>query len=330
MFKYNENVMIRLKQLFNSGVTRIKIVWLKYWALQRRFAFDHTTVSFRRALTLFLSALLAVYFLIGLPVFGYLVYAKKDEGTALSIAATIYPFPVAIVGNDIILLKPYSDRLSYLRFFAKQTQQPLPNEADLRNQVVTKLIDESIIRQWSKKEGISVSRSDIDAAYNKIIQDRGSEDDVRSVLSQLYNLNDAEFRRLIPDLLYREKIQKNLLQQVHVKHILVSSEDTAKKVKSEVTVENFNDKAKQYSEDKTTRDSGGDLGTYDIGRAQKLDPELAKAFFELSPGDISNPVKTQFGYHIILLVERTGKERKTFDEWLTEKRAQTKVRRFLK
>lgn len=319
-----------LKNRFVASLTSLRIAWIKYWALQRRFAFDNTSMSFRRALVFFVTGIVLIYFVVGLPVLGYLTYAKKSQGIPLALASTLYPFPVATIGGDTILLKPYSDRLTYLQFFAKQTQQQLPQGKELRDQVINKLIDEAVIRQWANKEGIVVTKDDIDAAYAKIVQDRGSEGDVRTVLSQLYNLNETEFKRLIPDLLYKEKIESTLLERVHVKHILLSSESLANKVRGELDFPNFNDKAKQYSEDKTTRDSGGDLGFFDRSRAEKLDPALAKAFFELQVNQISGPIKTQYGYHIIWVVEKTGKEPKSFDQWLNEKRSQTKIRRFLK
>lgn len=322
--------MQRVRQFISNTLMSVKIAWLKYWALQRRYMFDHTTVSFRKAFIFFISAVLAVYFFIGLPVLGYLVYVKRAEGVPLAIASTLYPFPVATVGSDVILLKPYADRLNYLKFFHQQTQQALPAEGELRKQVIDKLVDESVIRQWANKEGINVTNSDIDAAYAKIVQDRGSENDVRTVLSQLYNLSETEFKRLIPDLLYREKIEQILLERVRVKHILLSTESLASKIRGEVDLDNFDEKAKQYSEDRTTRDSGGDLGYFDRAKAEKLAPELAKAFFELQPGQISGPIKTQYGYHLVYVTERTGKEAKSFEQWLNEKRELTKIRRLLK
>ncbi len=315
---------------FSRISTNLRIAWLKYWALQRRFVFDHTTVSFRKALLIFVSGLLAIYFLIGLPVLGYMIYSKKAEGISLSLASTIYPLPVATVGGEIILLKPYTDRLNYLKFFSKQTQQTIPSAEELRKQVVDKLVDEAVIRQWANKEGIVVTNEDIQSAYDKIVKDRGSETDVRTVLSQLYNLSDAEFKRLIPDLLYREKIEKTLLEQVHVKHILVSSEATANKVKGEVNAENWDAKAKEYSEDSATRDSGGDLGFFDRERSANLAPELTAPFFGTNVGTMAGPIKTKYGYHIIFVTEKTGKEAKTFDQWLDEKRTATKIRKFLK
>lgn len=320
-----------LKLKFANLITNFRINWIKYWALQRRFAVDSSSMTLRRAVTIFISFLLVVYFVIGLPVLGYLVYFKHSDGIPLAIASTLYPFPVATVGGDTILLKPYSDRLNYLKFFAKQTQQPLAPENELRQQVVNKLVDEAVIRQWANKQGVVVTNEDIDAAYKKIVQDKGNEGDVRAVLSQLYNLNEKEFKRLIPDLLYREKIESTILVRAKVKHILVANEELGKKIRGEVDLNNFGDKAKQYSQDKTTRDSGGDLGTLSPESAEKISPDLSKAIFiDLQPGQISGPIKTQYGYHLVYLVERTGNQRISFEGWVAEKRSQTKIRKFLK
>ncbi|HZG01318.1 MAG TPA: peptidylprolyl isomerase [Chitinophagales bacterium] len=66
---------------------------------------------------------------------------------------------------------------------------------------------------------------------------------------------------------------------------------------------NFDEMVKQHSDDKTTAGEGGKLAPFSTG---KMVPEFEEAAFALSkPGDISKPVKTKFGYHIIKLVERT-------------------------
>ena len=88
--------------------------------------------------------------------------------------------------------------------------------------------------------------------------------------------------------------------QIKASHILVKDEDVAKKLRAELAADpsKFADKAKELSIDKTSGAKGGDLGKFGQGR---MVPEFERVAFALKPGEISEPVKTQYGWHIILL-----------------------------
>jgi parvulin-like peptidyl-prolyl isomerase len=78
----------------------------------------------------------------------------------------------------------------------------------------------------------------------------------------------------------------------------------------------FEDAAKKYSSDKSNAPKGGDLGYF--GR-NMMDPEFEKAAFALAKtGDVSSPVKSQFGFHLILLRDRKPGTKKTLDEVKSE------------
>ena len=85
------------------------------------------------------------------------------------------------------------------------------------------------------------------------------------------------------------------------------AEDVLKKAKSGA---NFGDLAKQYSDD-TTKDKGGDLNW--IVRGQTV-PEFEQAAFSLPIGSISDLVKTQYGFHIIKVIDRQAARTQTLDE----------------
>jgi parvulin-like peptidyl-prolyl isomerase len=88
--------------------------------------------------------------------------------------------------------------------------------------------------------------------------------------------------------------------KVHCAHILVKTETEAKTVKARLDKgEKFAAIAKQVSLCSSGK-KGGDLGTFTRGKMVK---EFEKAAFSLEKGQISGPVKTQFGYHIIKRVE---------------------------
>ena len=91
-------------------------------------------------------------------------------------------------------------------------------------------------------------------------------------------------------------------EEVHAKHILVESEDQAKQIITDLEKGgDFAALAKQYSKDPGAAD-GGDLGFF---KKNEMVPAFADAAFALKPGQFTHtPVHTQFGWHVILLVDR--------------------------
>ena len=92
--------------------------------------------------------------------------------------------------------------------------------------------------------------------------------------------------------------------QVKLSHILCKTEKDALDVKKKLSAKgsNFAQIAKEYSEDHGSKDAGGDLGQFIEG--QGLVPELETKVFAMKAGEISQPIKTEFGYHIVLVHEK--------------------------
>jgi len=114
--------------------------------------------------------------------------------------------------------------------------------------------------------------------------------------------------------------------QIHASHILVKDEATAKQLQAELKQhpEKFAELAKEKSTDTTTAQKGGDLGTFGQGR---MVPEFERAAFALKAGEVSDVVKTQYGYHIIIVTERKEGERKPFDQVKEQIKAQLRNKR---
>lgn len=94
-------------------------------------------------------------------------------------------------------------------------------------------------------------------------------------------------------------------------HILVKTEAEANRIAAEATPANFAALAKKYSTDAGTKDQGGTLGPIQKGQ---LVPEFEKVAFDLPEGTVSKPVKTQFGYHLILITKITPARTIPFSE----------------
>jgi peptidyl-prolyl cis-trans isomerase C len=101
-------------------------------------------------------------------------------------------------------------------------------------------------------------------------------------------------------------------EEVHAKHILVDTEAEAKKIIADLKGgADFAALAKQYSKDPSGSQQGGDLGFF---KKDEMVPEFATAAFALQPGQVSQtPVHSQFGWHVIQLIERRKAEPPSFD-----------------
>src|SRR5437879_822817 len=100
-------------------------------------------------------------------------------------------------------------------------------------------------------------------------------------------------------------------QEVHARHILVETEDEAKAIAAELKKgADFAELAKKKSTDPGTSD-GGDLG---FCTKDQMVPEFSAVAFTLEPGKISDPVKSQFGWHIIKVEEKRNRQAPAFDQ----------------
>jgi peptidyl-prolyl cis-trans isomerase C len=100
-------------------------------------------------------------------------------------------------------------------------------------------------------------------------------------------------------------------QEVHARHILVETEDEAKQVEEELKKgADFAELAKKKSKDPGASD-GGDLGFF---TKDQMVPEFSTVAFALEPGKISDPVKSQFGWHVIKVEEKRARKAPDFEQ----------------
>ncbi len=134
------------------------------------------------------------------------------------------------------------------------------------------------------------------------------------------SLRKINFEATAKDLYEKQKNQFLTEEQVHVAHILLSTrgknESEVKKkilkIRDEAkSSEDFLALAKRYSEDPSAKRNSGDLGYF--GRGKMVKPFELTAF-ELKKGEISEPVKTPFGYHILKLIDKKGGLPRDFKE----------------
>ena len=158
---------------------------------------------------------------------------------------------------------------------------------------------------------------------------------------QATEIPEDTIRYVIESGIYREKLKEAVIgevpcteEQVWAQHILVADENVAKDIISKLQAgEDWAKLAATYSTDTSNKDKSGDLGWF--GRGQMVKEFEDGAFALTQPGQISQPIKTQFGYHIIRLVAHetrpisasqcTQLSDKKFDEWLTTYKSTAQV-----
>lgn len=274
-----------------------------------------------------------VYVIFGIY-FSVQVYHNFSETKATKFAVKIYPFPAVFVNNTIIWSKDYYQQLNYIHQFSDKTKQSVPEATSLRNQIVEQLIENKLLQAQALKYHISVSSSDVNNAYQKIVDQSGGEQEVKKVLNDLYGMNEKDFKNLIRDQVLQQKIKDDVIVQVKVSHIFIKDSAKADEIyKRAKSGEDFAALAKQYSEDTKSAPNGGELGWLSKGQLVVNDtmiPEFDSAAFSGNKGDLVGPIKTSIGYEIIKIEDKKGKINQSFDDWLAGLKKDAKIWRLIK
>ncbi len=221
----------------------------------------------------------------------------------------------ATVNGKEISQEKYDAQLKlYKNILAAQYQLPVS--------ISNSLIQESVMMQDLEKNKVKIADDEYKVEYEKAIKTYGGPEAYQQALKQLevtdqemrdslkyetisrihhewftkqHMPSDAELKKYFDD-------NKATLVTVDASHILVKTEEEAKKVKERLAKgEKFEDIAKAVSVDKGSAAKGGALGEQ---TADSFVPEFSKALEGLKEGQISEPVKSEYGYHIIRLNKR--------------------------
>ncbi len=136
---------------------------------------------------------------------------------------------------------------------------------------------------------------------------------VKAKVDAKVKVSDAEAQKYYDD--PDNKSQFVVPDQVTARHVLVKTKAEAEKVKALLEADNtdagWKKIAAEYSTDPGSKDSGGNLGSFD--KSRMVEP-FADAAFALKVNEISDPVKTQYGWHVIEVTGKTPGSNQTFEE----------------
>ncbi len=198
----------------------------------------------------------------------------------------------------------------------------------IRQNVLRGLISERLIYKEATKAGFDKNeevKKRIESLQKQLIMQAFMESKSKAMVT------DEQIKAA-----YDEKAAANKGQEeVKARHILVATEAEAKKITEELKKGgDFEKIAKEKSTDKASGTNGGDLGWF---TKDKMVPEFADAAFKLKKGEVSAPIKTAFGWHIVKLEDRRPLQMASLEESkemlkaeLTNKAVQTYVEGLLK
>ncbi|MGG7165807.1 peptidylprolyl isomerase [Clostridium ihumii] len=189
--------------------------------------------------------------------------------------------------------------------FPQQNQQYFRSEQG-RAQLLDQIVSYELVYNFakdSKLEEEETFKNQLEAVKKDLLIQAGITKSfenakvTESEIEEFYNKNKAMFQTE---------------ETVSAKHILVDSEEEAKNIAEEIKSDKitFEDAAKKYSKC-PSKEQGGNLGAFERGR---MVPEFEKAAFDLDINTVSEPVKTQFGYHIIKVEEKNESDVKPLEE----------------
>jgi len=272
--------------------------------------------------------------------FGVMIYGFKSENKYTKIAARIIPYPMVVANYDVITYNDYLKEKEYIHFFYNATQQDAGDLAAVDKQILDQLIEAKLIKEQAFLNRVKVTNKDVDATIEEIASQNGGQSQVEKVLQDLYGLKLNEFKRLVRTQLLRNKVNDELIAKVKASHILIRApKDSTKEqieaarvkaegVKKEISDGlNFAEAAKKYSEDTSSAEQGGELDYFAKG---EMVQEFSDAAFSTKVGEVSSPILTEFGWHVIKVEAKKGKIDMKFTDWIEELRAKSIILRFVK
>lgn len=236
-----------------------------------------------------------------------------------------------------------------------EDQEGAERRRELGRQYLTFVIHQQLVEAYAAEHDIQAPGEEVEALIEQQVAELGGEEAFdriladaavpRGVARRLFE--QQVLRAHVAEAVAAEEVTDQQLQQiyaerelefaqVHVAHILVDTPARAQRLARQATPENFAELAEEFSGDTTSAPNGGDLGPQ---RAIDLVEPFARAALRIPVGEVGGPVQTDFGYHLILVVDREvlGFEQarpqlvdeltgEVFTGWLLDRVARSEIR----
>ncbi|MCI0876182.1 MAG: peptidylprolyl isomerase [Chloroflexi bacterium] len=255
--------------------------------------------------------------------------------TAPPATATPTPEPVAAyVNSEVISLAALEREIARFEAANAVLGIDLATLGDYRAEVLDQLIDLSLLAQFSVNQGIELADAELDDRFQAVVASNGvpagyTADEFRRQLR--LEILAARTIGAITDVLPEQ------VEHVSARHILVATREEADALLDELANgADFSTLAVIHSRDPSTRPAGGELGWFPRGLLTM--PEVEEAAFNLQPGEVSGPIESTLGFHVLEVLGRedrplVGETLTTYrvaavERWLTEQRQRAEIEIF--
>lgn len=240
---------------------------------------------------------------------------------------------IAVVGDEVVPRSEYDRLLTQAKKQYTDAGRKFPAVGSsgyegIKNQIVAYLVRNAAIDEEAAQMGVKITDAEVDASLNQLIEQRfeGDRAKYRNELKK-ENMTEQQLKDGLRQQLIGQRVQTMLVERVEVSddeiekyynehkssyrqaesrmasHILVKTKAKAEELYRQLqNGAKFATLAKKNSQDPGSKTSGGALGNVEKG---KMVAEFEKALFKLDNGELSRPVKSSFGWHLILAQSAT-------------------------
>jgi parvulin-like peptidyl-prolyl isomerase len=219
------------------------------------------------------------------------------------------------------------------------------NLTQARDWVLNVMIEQVLTEQAAAAAGVSVSDEEVDAYMQEMVAENGGQEAFQAKLAEWGETYEDAWHEVRTQLIGMAMTQRVIekvpaeAEHVHARHILVDTPQEAERILAQLQAgADFANLARTYSQDTSTRDSGGDLGFFPRGIL--VAPEVEEAAFALQPGQSSGVVTSALGYHIVQVIERDPArsvnaenlrilQDRAVQQWIEQLWSQASVERFV-
>jgi foldase protein PrsA len=254
---------------------------------------------------------------------------------------------IAAVGDGVVTQEQFDQiwQQAEAQYKSQEGAPPFPEQGtaqynQLKASIVNYLVQNEVIKKQAADMSVTVTDKQLQERMKQIVEQVGGQKKLDKLLKE-QNVTQAQLEDQLKAQMLQDALQqkvnadikvseadakkyfedpKNASQfevpeSVDARHILVKTKAEAEKVRALLEADNsdanWKKVAKEYSTDPGSKNSGGSLGNFPKGRMVKPFEDVA---FSLKVDEISQPVKTQFGYHVIEVTKKTEGSKQTFEQ----------------